>query len=96
MEAPDAGSEVRPLDLQKVEGMGIDDVEAAAPVHEYFSETRVGDDRIDDERVDSRIRDVVRMVITVKSDGHVGPVKEEWGRQVYGENLSTLPLALAR
>jgi hypothetical protein len=79
MEAPDAGSKVGPLDPQKVEGLGIDDVEAAAPVHEYFSEARVGDDGINDERVDSRIGDVVRMVITVKSDGHVGPVKEEWG-----------------
>jgi hypothetical protein len=57
--------------------------------------TRVGDDGINDERVDSRIRDVVWMVITVKSDGHLGPVKEEGGCQLHGENLSTLPLALA-
>jgi hypothetical protein len=41
MEASDAGSEVRPLVPQKVEGTGIDDVEAVAPVHEYFSEARV-------------------------------------------------------
>jgi hypothetical protein len=95
MEAPDAGSEVGPLDPQKVEGLGIDDVEATAPVHEYFSEARVGDDGIDDERVDSRIGDVVRVVIMVESDGHVEPVKEEWGCQVYRENLSALPLALA-
>jgi hypothetical protein len=79
MEAPDARLEVRPLDPQKVEGTGIDDVEAAAPVHEDFSETRVGDDEIDDAWVHSRIGDIVWMVITVKSDGHVGPVKEEWG-----------------
>jgi hypothetical protein len=59
MEAPDAGSKVRPLNPQKVEGTGVDDVEAAAPVHEYFSEAHVGDDGIDDERVDSRIGDVV-------------------------------------
>jgi hypothetical protein len=95
MEAPDAGSEVGPLDPQKVKGLGIDDVEAAAPVHEYISEARVGNDGIDDEWVDSRIGDVVQMVIIVKSDGHVRLVKEEWGCQVYGESLSTLPLALA-
>jgi hypothetical protein len=57
--------------------MGVDDVEAAAPVHEYFSEACVGDDGIDDERVDSRIGDVVWMFITVESDGHVEPIKEE-------------------
>jgi hypothetical protein len=95
MEAPDTRSEVGPLDPQKVESLGIDDVEAAAPVHEYFSEARVGDDGIDDERVDSRMGDVVRMIIMVESDGYVRLVKEEWGCQVYGENLSTLPLALA-
>jgi hypothetical protein len=59
MEGPDAGSEVCPLDPQEVEGLGIDNVEAAATVHEYFSETHVGDDGIDDEWVDSRIGDVV-------------------------------------
>jgi hypothetical protein len=37
MEAPDAGLEARPLDPQKVEGLGIDDVEAAAVTHQVFS-----------------------------------------------------------
>jgi hypothetical protein len=95
MEAPDAGSKVRPLDSQKVEGLGIDDVEATATVHEYFGEARVGDDGINDESVDSRIGDIVWMVITVESDGHLGPVKEEGGCQLHGENLSMLPLTLA-
>jgi hypothetical protein len=54
MEAPDAGLELRPLDSQEVEGLGVDNVEAAATVHEHFSEARVGDDGIDDEWVDSR------------------------------------------
>jgi hypothetical protein len=38
MEAPDAGSELRPLDPQEVKGLGIDDVEAAASVHENLGE----------------------------------------------------------
>jgi hypothetical protein len=50
METPDAGSELRPLDPQEVEGLGIYDVEAAANVHEHLSEVRVGDGGIDDER----------------------------------------------
>jgi hypothetical protein len=36
------------------------------------------------------------MVITVESDGHLGPVKEEGGCRLHGEYISTLPLALAR
>jgi hypothetical protein len=36
------------------------------------------------------------MVITVESDGHLGLVEEERGRQLYGEDLSTLSLALVR
>jgi hypothetical protein len=95
MEAPNAGSKVRPLDSQKVERLGVDNVEAAAAIHEHLGEARVGNDGIDDEQVDSRIGDVVQVVFTIKSDGHLGPIKEEGGRQLHGEDLSTLPLALA-
>jgi hypothetical protein len=77
MGAPDAGSEVRPCDSQKVEGLGINDVETAVFVHEHLGEACVGNDGIDDEWVDSRIRDVVWVVIMVESDGHLGPIKEE-------------------
>jgi hypothetical protein len=80
MKAPDAGSELRPPDPQEVKGLGVDNVEAAAAVHEYFSEVRIGDDGIDDERVDSRVGDMVRMVVTVKSDSRFGLVEEEVGR----------------
>jgi hypothetical protein len=79
MEAPDARSELCPLDPQEVKGLGIDDVEATAPVHEHLGEVRVGDDGIDDERVDPRIRDIVWVVITVERDGRLGPVEEEGG-----------------
>jgi hypothetical protein len=96
MKAPDARSELRPPDPQEVEGLGIDNVEDAATVHEYFSEARIGDDEIDDERVDSMVRDVVRMVITIEGDSRFGPVEEEGGRQLHGEDLLTLSLPLAR
>jgi hypothetical protein len=71
MEAPDTGSEVCPCDSQKVEGLGINDVETDATIHEHLGEACVGDNRIDDEWVDSRIGDVVWVVITVESDGHL-------------------------
>jgi hypothetical protein len=94
MEAPDAGSEVRPCDPQKVEGLGIDDVKTTAAIHEHLGEGCFGDNVIDNKWVDPRIGDVVWVVITVKSDGHLGPVKEERGCELHGEDLSTFPLAL--
>jgi hypothetical protein len=94
MEAPDAGSEVRPCDSQKVEGLGINDVKTTASVHEHLGEAGVGDDGIDDKWVDPRIVDIVWVVITVKSDGHLRLVKEERGCELHGEDLSMLPFAL--
>ena len=46
---PDRGQ----IDFQEPEGLGVDDVEAAAPVHEDLGELSVADDRIDNERVPS-------------------------------------------
>jgi hypothetical protein len=94
MEAPDAGSEVCPHDSQKVKSLGINDVKTTASVHEHLGEACVGDDGIDDEWVDPRIGDEVWVVITVESDGHLRPVKEEGGHEMHGEDLSTFPFAL--
>jgi hypothetical protein len=95
VEALDARLELCPLDPQEVKGLGIDNVEAAAFVHEHPSEARIGDDGIDDERVHPRIGDVVRMVTTIERDGHFGLVKEKGGHELHGEDLLTLVLALA-
>jgi hypothetical protein len=95
MEAPDTGLEARPRDPQEVEGLGIDDVEAAAAIHEHLGEACVGDNGIDNKWVDPRIGDIVWVVIMVKSDGHLRPVKEEGGCGLHGEDLSMFPLALA-
>jgi hypothetical protein len=96
MEAPDAGLEAHPLDPQEVEGLGIDDVKAAAAIHEHLGEACVGDNRINNKRVDPGIGDVVWVIITIESDGHLGPVKEEGGCRLHGKNLSTFSLALSR
>jgi hypothetical protein len=67
---PDRGQ----IDLQEPEGLGVDDVEAAASVHEDLGEPGVADDGVDDERVLSWARHVVRVVALVEVDGLVGPV----------------------
>jgi hypothetical protein len=67
---PDRGQ----IDLQEPEGLGIDDVEAAASVHEDLGKPDVADDGIDNERVLSRARHAVGVVTLVEGDGLVGPV----------------------
>jgi hypothetical protein len=67
---PDRGQ----IDLQEPEGLGIDDVEAAAPVHEDLGEPDVADDRVDNEWIFPRARHAVGVVALVKGDGLVGPV----------------------
>jgi hypothetical protein len=67
---PDHGQ----IDLQEPEGLGVDDVEAAAPVHEDLGEPGVADDGVDDERVLSWARHAVGVVALVEGDGLVGPV----------------------
>jgi hypothetical protein len=65
------------------------------PSMSTFGEACVGDNGIDNKRVDPRIGDVVWVIITVESDGHFRPVKEEEGRRLHGEDLSTFLFALA-
>jgi hypothetical protein len=67
---PDRGQ----IDLQEPEGLGVDDVEAAASVHEDLGKPDVADDGIDNERVLPWARHAVRMVTLVEGDGLVGPV----------------------
>jgi hypothetical protein len=68
--SPDRGQ----IDAQEPEGLGVDDVEVVAPVHEDLGEPGVADDGVDDERVLSWARHVVGVVALVEGDGLVGPV----------------------
>ena len=67
---PDQGQ----IDLQEPEGLGVDDVEVAASVHEDLGKPDVADDGINNERVLPRARHAVGVVALVKGDGLVGPV----------------------
>jgi hypothetical protein len=62
------------INLQESEGLGVDDVEAAASVHEDLGEPDVADDGVDNERVLSWARHAVGVVALVEGDGLVGPV----------------------
>jgi hypothetical protein len=67
---PDRGQ----IDLQEPEGLGVDDVEAAASFHEDLGEPGVANDGVDNERVPSWARHAVGVVALVEGDGLVGPV----------------------
>jgi hypothetical protein len=68
--SPDRGQ----INLQEPEGLGIDDVEAAAFVHEDLGKPDVADDGVDNERVLPRARHAVGVVALVEGDGLVRPV----------------------
>jgi hypothetical protein len=74
VEGRSACSDGGQIDAQEPEGLGVDDVEAAAPVHQDLGEPDVADDGVDDERVSPRARHVVGVVSLVEGDGIVGPV----------------------
>jgi hypothetical protein len=67
---PDRGQ----INLQEPEGLGVDDVEAAASVYEDLGEPDVADDGVDNERVLSWAWHAVGVVALVEGDGLVGPV----------------------
>jgi hypothetical protein len=69
-----AGPDRGQIDLQEPEGVGVDDVEAAASVHEDLGKPDVADDGINNERVLPRARHAVGVVALVEGDGLVGLV----------------------
>ena len=60
--------ELRSGDAHGIEGVDVEDVEAAASVHQHLSEALIIDDGIDNERVVSRSRDVGGMVPLIEGD----------------------------
>ena len=85
-----------PPDAHELQGVREHDVEAVAPVHEHLGEPVVADDGINDERVLSRVQDVVGVVLAAEGDGLLRPVEEGRCSLVDGEDLSALALALLR
>jgi hypothetical protein len=47
----------------------VEDVEAAASVHQHLGEARIADDWVDDQRVLAQIGDVVRVIFAAEGDG---------------------------
>ena len=69
-------SELRPGDAHGVEGVDVEDVEAAASVHQHLGEVLFVDNGVNDEQVASWSGDVGWMVPLIKSDRRFRPAKE--------------------
>jgi hypothetical protein len=69
----DPSLDLGPADPHEVQGFCIDDVEAAASIHEYLGKSSIANGWVDDERVPPRIRDVIRVIVSVEDDGAVKP-----------------------
>src|SRR6185312_12165353 len=91
-----AGAELVQSDPHELQGVGVYDVEAAASVHEHLGEAGVADDGVDNERISSRMWDVVRVVLAAKGDGILRPIEVGWCGLGDGENFPALMLALPR
>ena len=61
-----AGAELVQSDPHELQGVGVHDVESAAPVHEHLGEASVADDGIHNEWILSRVQDVIGVVLRPK------------------------------
>src|SRR6185369_14029169 len=91
-----AGAQLVQSDPHELQGGGVHDVEAAASVHEHLGEASVADDGVDNERITSRMRDVVGVVLAAKGDGVLRPVEVGWRGLGDGKDFAALTLALPR
>ena len=57
-----------PGDAHGVEGVDIEDVEAAASVHQHLGEALLADDGVNDEQVASQSRDMRGVVSLIEGD----------------------------
>ena len=69
MKAACAWLELRPFNAEEVKGLEVNDVQAAAAIHQYLRESSVDDDGIDDKRVNAGSDHPVGMVVAVEGDG---------------------------
>ena len=58
--------DARLVDAHGVERFSVHDVEAAASIYQHLGEPLRADDRVDHERISSRLRDAFRVVDPIK------------------------------
>ena len=69
-------AEVRLVDAHLVEHLCVHDVEATASIHQDFGEALWANDRVDDKRIPSQMRDGARMVGPIEGYSGLRPPEE--------------------
>ena len=75
MEGGNVTLEPRPVDLQELQGIDVEDVEAATSIHQHLGESGVADDRVDNQWVLPGIQNMVGVVVSIKGDRLSRPVE---------------------
>ena len=88
-------AEFRPGDAHGVEGVDVEDVEAATSVHQHLSEALLANNGVDDERVASWSGDVGGMVPLIEGDRRFRPAEEGGDGRLGGACLYIANLVLA-
>ena len=86
----------RPADPHEGQSLGVEDVEAAASIHQHLSETGLGDDGVDDQRVAPGIGDPIRVILSVERDCALGPFEVRGRGRADRANFSEFALPLTR
>jgi hypothetical protein len=63
-----AGPQLVQHDPQQAQSVCIEDVEAAAFVHQHLGEPRVANDWVDDQRVLARVGDAIRVILAAEGN----------------------------
>ena len=83
-------------DPHEGQSLGVEDVEAAASIHQHLSETGLGDDGVDDQRIAPGIGDPLRVILPVERDRALGPFEVRWGGGADCADFSEFALPLTR
>lgn len=70
--------QISPRDAHPVEGVGVQNIEAAPAIHYHLREAGLSDDGVDDERETARARDVPQAILVAEGDRNLRPAKAPW------------------
>jgi hypothetical protein len=76
--------ELVPCEPQPIKGVEVPEVEATASIHGGLSEPGCPDQRVNNERKHSWLRDAIQVACPVKIDQGFGPVQVLWDCLTHG------------
>jgi hypothetical protein len=93
-ERENGSAKLGPRDVHGIEGLNIQNFEAAGPVHQHLGQALVANDGVDNERVAPRSGNTGRVAATIEGDWSARPTEELGDGALGGTNLLELDLVL--